>query len=406
MSEPRPQRNSREQIFADRKYAVRFQSALYSYHRGDFSIALPEFEKLAERFVRTGEAANYVECAAYILRLLAEREEFARVQAFEAQIQACIDKAEKGGTEKVPAKLKSRFEYLRGICSVYQGGSHEVAINYFHNSIRMAMECEDRSTLAWPLYGAATVLYARKRYDDALKELEKLQTLLDCQPVPDLSSAALVLKALILRNMGQHNAALKVAWETFEALKQNPHLVLYLHTLATIGTILAARGERNEARVYLELAEKSLRRDEFPRIARIVDEAIIGLGQAPALSSEFDLRFDSGTGSLIESRRGEIQFEGQFVLRDLLKLFLKAPGKTIRKEELIRDVWGEVYRPETHDNKIYVNIKRLRQLIEAEDGSTEYILRGKQGYFLNPKTRVLLVDSSIETPSTAATKET
>lgn len=381
--------------------SARFHSALYQYHRGDYSLALPEFERLAERFYRSGDGARFVECSVYVLRILAEQEAFAKVAKVESRILAFFAPSNSSGSRATSsvvsatgAKLLSRMHYVLGICLVYQGDKHESAMDRFRESIQFAIQCDDRSALAWPLYGAATVLYARGRYDDAIRELEKLKTLLSCKPIPELSSSALLLDALILRNQKKLDEALKRAWDAFDSLKTQPHLGLYMHTLATLGTIFGEKGEVAAARIYLDLAKRSLKRAEFPRIARVVDDALKTLGEE---NGSYDLTLNLQSGTLHEARKGEIRFDGQFLLRDLLSVFLrtsaKAPGSVLKKEDLVREVWGETYRPQTHDNKIYVNIKRLRRLIESEDGSTEYILRGKQGYYLNPKTRVSLIES-------------
>ncbi len=368
--------------------AVRFQAALYAYHSGDYLTALPEFEKLADRFFARGEVNHFVECVVYQIRLLAEREEFERVSEIEKQVVKVVQQS-----SAVSPLLQSRLMYVLGICHVYQGQRHDLAINFFRESIQLAItdasNSADRSALAWPLYGAATVLYARDRYDDAVRELEKLRTLLGCFPIPEINTSAHLLQALILRNQGEFDKALESAWLAFESLKVRPHLVLYLHTLTALGTILTEKGDVLQARLYLELAERSLKRSEFPRVSRIVDAAMAKLETAEP--KPFDLRFIEATDTLIEVQKGEIRFDGQHILRDLLKVLLKSPGQTVRKAELVRQVWHETYSPEAHDNKIYVNIKRLRRLIESEDGATEYILRGKSGYYLNPKARVEVI---------------
>lgn len=375
---------------------MRFHSALYSYHRGDYSIALPEFERMAERFHRIGDGARFIECSIYVLRLLAEQEAFSKVSKIEARILKFFDQSERAS---VSPKILSRMHYVLGICLVYQDGKHEEAMDSFRESIQYAIECGDRSALAWPLYGAATVLYARGRYEDALRELDKLKTLLSCKNIPELSTSALLLNSLILRNQQQLDESLKIAWQAFDSLKQQPHLGLYMHTLATLGTIFREKGDAATARIYLDLAKRSLKRTEFPRIARIVDDAIEMLGDDTVA---YDLTLNLKTGSLHESRKGEIRFDGQFLLRDLLSVFmrtaLKSPSLVLKKEDLVREVWGESYRPQSHDNKIYVNIKRLRRLIEGDEGSTEYILRGKQGYYLNPKARIFLVEADAPDP--------
>ena len=411
-------RTARNPLFAGTDWgrgscAARFHAALYSYHRGDYSSALPEFEKLADRFQREGDGARFIECSIYVLRLLAEQENFSKVEKIEDCILKFFGNVRSNNVRsnnvrsnnvrsngvpnrsRISPKLLSRMHYVLGICLVYQGDKHEEAMDRFRESIQFAVESEDRAALGWPLYGAATILYARGRFDDALRELEKLKTLLSCNPIPEISSSALLLNSLILRNQKKLDAALHAAWDAFESLRHQPHLGLYMHTLATLGTIFIEKNETATARIYLDLARRSLNRSEFPRIARIIDDALATLGEEKTAA---DLELNLKTGTLREARKGIVPFEGQLLLRDLLAVFLrtslKQPGKILGKADLVREVWGEVYRPQTHDNKIYVNIKRLRRLIEDESGSTEYILRGKQGYYINPTIRVSLIEEN------------
>ena len=56
----------------------RFQQALFTYHRGDYSIALREFEKSAEMARLAEDHSRFVESCTYILRILAERDEFGK----------------------------------------------------------------------------------------------------------------------------------------------------------------------------------------------------------------------------------------------------------------------------------------------------------------------------------------
>jgi tetratricopeptide (TPR) repeat protein len=371
----------------------RFEQALYAYHRGDYSRALIEFERASEIAARNLNHEKFVECCTYVLRILAEREEFTKITRIEAGVFGILS------TAQLPPRLKSRALYVLGISSCYQDTRHDEAMNRFREAIDFAIISGDKDALAAPLYGAATVLYARGRYQEALREIERLDILLSCLSLPDIASATCLLKALIRRNQKQVDEALAAAWTAFESLKHHPHLVLYLHTLCVLGSLYHMKGETNTARLYLDLASRSLKRDEFPRIARLVDEglAALGINEAPLA----DLVFDTRTGILIEKCRGEIRFEGQFVLRDLLRLFMEHPGQVFSKAELVRTVWNEDYKPETHDNKIYVTIKRLRKLLEAPHSTTEYILRAKSGYFFNPKVRVLIDDKPVGDAGTA-----
>ncbi len=365
----------------------RFQQGLFAYHRGDYTLALREFDKAGEAAAQQGDHARFVETCTFVLRILAEREEFARIERIEDRVVAIL------ATAELPSRLKSRAMYILGICACYQDTRHDQAMNRFRDAIDFAIVSEDKEALASPLYGAATVLYARGRYEEALKELSRLDILLSCLVLPELNSASRLLRSMILRNQGQLDDALESAWASYETLKHHPHLVIYLHTLCTLGTIYSLKGDVACARLYLDLADRSLKRDEFPRIARLVDEALTQVRSKGA--GPTDLSFDSKTGVLYERSKGEIRFEGQFILRDMLRVFLESPGRIFTKEDLARLVWREDYRTEIHDNKIYVTIKRLRKLLECEETKTDYILRAKTGYFLNPKTRVAIDETAI-----------
>lgn len=383
----------------------RFDQGLYAFHRGDYTNALKDFSKSSEVATRNEDSSRYVESCTYILRILAEREEFSRIDQIEKRILDIL----RGGA--LSPGLKSRALYVLGICNCYNDLRHEQAMRRFRESIDMAILSEDKSTLASPLYGIATVHYALENYEEALKELDRLTVLISCLKLPDIESAAHLLRALVYRNQSLYDEALESAWRAFESLKHNPHLGLYLQTLTALGTIYRLKGDDASARLYLDLADRSLRRDEFPRIARLIDDAFESLGAVR--NEEADLVFDTRTGILVARAKGEIRFEGQFILRDLLRVFLEHPGRVFTKEDLVRLVWRESYDPKIHDNKIYVTIKRLRKLLEPETDKSDYILRAKNGYFLNPKTRVQInspailsatSDAGAKNPSTEKTK--
>ncbi|BFH68237.1 MAG: response regulator transcription factor [Paenibacillus dendritiformis] len=68
----------------------------------------------------------------------------------------------------------------------------------------------------------------------------------------------------------------------------------------------------------------------------------------------------------------------------LLKLFMESPGRIFTKKQLFESVWGEVYMED--DNAVMVQISRLRDKIEDQPRSPEYIVTIKGlGYKLNKK---------------------
>jgi tetratricopeptide (TPR) repeat protein len=381
-----------------------FQGALFSYHRGDYASAGRDFETAAQAFSYLGDHAQYVESCYYLLRILAERDDFDSIAKIERQLSKVLER------ESITAKLRSRAIFAMGVCACYKNDGHVLAMRLFRESIDFAMSASDKEALASPLYGCATVLYAQKKYEEALRELNRLDELLSCLGLPDVSSASKILRSMIYRNTGHVDDALEAAWSAYETLKEVPHFVLFLHALTLLGSLYILKGDISCARLYLELAERSLKRSEFPRLASLVDEAMAQVRKSRI--DDFDLTFDSRTGVLIERNKGEIRFEGQFILRDLLRVFMENPGVVFTKENLTRMVWRETYASDVHDNKIYVTIKRLRKLLEfipvpspsRKPGKSvkqlDYIMRAKTGYFLNPKVKIR-IDKQELTPVTA-----
>lgn len=371
----------------------RFHRALGLYAAGRLREASHEIEFAIERAENIGEVGLFVESCVYWLRILAELEKFESIKQIEERVKRLFLSAP---PEDIPPTLRVKILYTLGICHCYQDNRYDQAMAYFREAVDLAMQEGDKAVLAYPLYGIATVLYARSQFDEALSEVERLGVLLNSFPNADLNSASWLLKALITRNRGDLDGSMKAAWKAFECLRQHPRFVLYLHTTVLLAQLHALRKETPSARAYIDLVARVLNRDDYPRVARLFDDVIDLLG--PDGDAKMELTFDYQAGILKGPAQNTVRFDGQFVLRDLLYLFLKSPGHVFSKSDLARAVWNEPYQPQRHDNKIYVTIKRLRQLIEpstrAEDDETafidriEYIMRDKAGYYLNPKIRV------------------
>ena len=69
---------------------------------------------------------------------------------------------------------------------------------------------------------------------------------------------------------------------------------------------------------------------------------------------------------------------------------MSQPGSIYSKESLVEKIWQQKYNPLVHDNKIYVTIKRLRELLEPDYKNPKYIFRTKEGYYMSKKIRALI----------------
>src|SRR4029079_5559805 len=171
-----------------------------------------------------------------------------------------------------------------------------------------------------------------------------------------------LLNGYILVSLKRYDEALEIFWKTFEALRNQKNMYTYVSVLVALGYTYAEAGGVDLARTYMRLAQQMADPNNFVFLMRKIDELmkrISGKNEA-----NFDLVFSSTSNSVVERKKGKIDFKNQFILLDMLKLFLRNPGEVYSKESLVKAVWKQEYDPSVHDNKIYVTIKRLRQLIE------------------------------------------
>ena len=100
--------------------------------------------------------------------------------------------------------------------------------------------------------------------------------------------------------------------------------------------------------------------------------------------------FDRKHRSIVERQKGCISFKNQHILWDIMGLLASRPGAAFSKQKLVERIWKQDYMPLVHDNKIYVTLKRLRELVEQNSRQPVYIRRNKEGYHLNGEARILV----------------
>jgi DNA-binding response OmpR family regulator len=167
----------------------------------------------------------------------------------------------------------------------------------------------------------------------------------------------------------------------------------YITLLYGMALTYKESGETDLARVYLKLAKKSADPASLKYLSRHIESQMGELGVSQ--NDEYDLIFDALTNSVTEKKKGRVDFKNQFILLDMLRLFMRHPGTVHSKEALVKQVWKQDYDPSIHDNKIYVTIKRLRKLIEPDYDKPKYIFRAKNGYYLNKNTKVLMEQNEL-----------
>jgi tetratricopeptide (TPR) repeat protein len=347
--------------------------------RGDFEVSISKLNQAAECFYKEKSFDKYLKCQNFLLRMYSEREDNEKINLTKEKLQ---DLVLKEGFE-----LSSKTYYTLGVSATLKD-QFDVALEYFQKSLAIALASDDKEDMCYAINGIAIVYFRMNRLSDALKEIYNLQVFFQVLPLTDLKLSTQIVNGLILRNMERYDQALEIFWECHETLKFAKNMYMYFHLLYAIGSTYQKAGDNDLARVYLQLAKRSIDSSNLKQLAALIDKRLEELGVRP--NDDYDLIFDPSNNSVVERKKGRIDFKNQFILLDLLHLFLKTPGQIYSKEILVKKVWSQDYNPAVHDNKIYVTIKRLRQLIEPDYEKPKYIFRSKNGYYLNKGTKVLL----------------
>lgn len=361
--------------------AVMELAKLY-YERCDFGIALEKFKTAANVYFEEKNLDRYLKCQNYLLRIHAEREDHENIRITKERLQ---DLVLKEGFE-----LNAKTYYTLGICASYKGQS-DVALDYFQKSLAIALAADSKEDICYAINGLAIAYYNLDRMSEALKEIYNLQVFFQVMDLKDLKLSSQMLNGHILRKMKKFDQALEILWECYDILRAEKNMYVYLSLLYGMALTYKEAGETDMARMYLRLAKKSADPENLKYLCRHIDQQLGELGVSAG--DDYDLIFDPGSNSLLEKKKGRVDFKNQFILLDMLRLFMKEPGAVYSKEYLVKHVWRQEYDPEVHDNKIYVTIKRLRKLIEPDYDKPKYIFRAKNGYYLNRNAKILMGQS-------------
>lgn len=346
--------------------------------RGDFKLAEEKLKSAAEKFESTRDFAGYLNCQNLLLRVYAEMEDTKAINATKERLQEMVI------NEKVD--LTSKTYYTLALCASYKS-QHRVALEYLEKALALALAADDKKDICYAIYGLALVYFTLGRFEDALREIYNLQVFFQVLDQPDMKLSAQVMNGHILRRMGKFDQALEVFWQCYDQLKAHKNLYMYINLLYAMGVTYSESGELDLGRMYLTLAKKAADPENMIHSSRKIDERLSRLGEKG--EGKYDIVFNAASNSVVERKKGKVDFKNQFILLDMLRVFLKHPGEVYTKEALVSAVWRQQYDPAVHDNKIYVTIKRLRRMIEPDFDKPKYIFRAKNGYYLNKNTRVL-----------------
>ena len=351
--------------------------------RGDFFLALEKLEAASEIYLSFKDFTKYVQTVNRILRLYAETEQQEKVNLIKEKLQDLVIKE--------GLQLNSRTYYTLALCSFYKE-QDESAMEYLQKALSLALAQDNKEDICYAISGTANVFARIGKYNEALRELYNLEIFFQVMDQPELKMSSTILNGWILTQMGKNEQAIEILWQAYDLVKSHKTLTMHYYVLYNLGRAYLNAGEKDLARTYLTLAARSVDPQNLKRLYMGIKQELAKLGDEV---SEFDLKFDIETHTVLEKRIGKVDFKNQFILLDLLKLFALNQGRVYSKEYLVEQVWKQAYDPSVHDNKIYVTIKRLRKLIEPDYDKPKYIFRAKNGYFMNKSARVLVDNQGV-----------
>ena len=358
---------------ADRVYEL---GKLYC-DRGDYQLALPNLIEAADAYLSEKNFEMYLKSAQQILRIYAEREEYERLAAYKEKLQDTVIR------ENI--QLNSRVYYVFGIAAVYKG-QIENGLEYFKIALEHALKVDQKEDICNAILGIAICYRHQRKFEEALKEIYNLNIFMQFIENADLKSLVLSANANILFELKKYDQALDLYWQAYEVTKSAKKLNGSLSIIGNIGMCLFELGQKDAAKIYFDLFLKSMdpvnSKKMLSHLSKYLESYRSGTKDV------FDISFDFDNHMVKEKQLGTIDFKNQFILLDLLKLFISKQGEVFSKEYLVEHIWKQEYDPAVHDNKIYVTIKRLRKMIEPDYDRPKYIFRSKNGYFLNKSIKV------------------
>ncbi len=345
--------------------------------RGDYNLALPNLIEAIEICLKEKNYEMYLKCAGHVLKIYAEKEEYDQLSAFKEKLQDTVIR------ENI--QLNSRVYYVFGVAAVYKG-QIENGLEYFKIALDHALKTDHKEDICYAILGLSICYRHQKRYEDALKEIYNLNIFMQFIDNVDLKVAVTSANALVLFDLKKYDQALELFWQAYEQTKIGKQLVISLSVLSNIGMCLFELGQKDAAKIYFEVVLKST---DLTNTKKNQSHLLKYLNTYKDDSKQnFDIAFDFDNHLVKEKQLGLIDFKNQFILLDLLKLFISKQGEVFSKEFLVEHIWKQEYDPAVHDNKIYVTIKRLRKMIEPDYDRPKYIFRSKNGYFLNKSIKV------------------
>ncbi|MDE0151184.1 MAG: winged helix-turn-helix domain-containing protein [Bdellovibrionales bacterium] len=392
---------------------------------GNFLGSTRLLEDAAGLYIKDKQYEKYMNCLCVLLRIYKELQNFRKIGHHKEELTQLVWEED--------VQINPRIHYTLGQCALFTNDideAHEEFEKSFHKVWKLRKNAltennhvgllKSKIESVFPQYGMIYVHIRKHELRTAREKLRELKELMlyfrnlekndeefrktlfntsdlyeirqllknsnDMRTKVELTTE--LLHALILQEEKRYSDLERHLWSYYEKIQKSKDLCSIVTLFYYLGKTYTDLKDYNQATVFLNLAKKSIDSDNFKHLSYHVDIALNQLNTI--LNQDYDLIVNFENNSIIEKNKGRVDFKNQFILFDLFKMFISQPGTSYSKEALVEYLWKQKYQPGLHDNKIYVTIKRLRELMEPNSQHPIYIFRNKNGYHFNKKAKVLL----------------
>ena len=413
-------------------YSYDLDMAVLLFSNGSFSKSLIYLEKSLETFKHLKDFDSYFYCYNLVIQALNELGERDRLEQWNRTAQEFCSAHQ---ISQVPIVLVCSAYY-----SLYAEKDTDKAKSDLNRALKMSFDKHDscvksedrlgqnksRMDIISCLYTYSLYYYEVEDYDNCIQELKNLNILLKdyselknqvewdhsktdnvqelqryhqiltalnktFPAVERMKLGVKFLSALIeIRHFRHYRQAETLLWELYETANKTNNTYFIPIILIYMAWCYSKLDNKKQALMFFNLAKKNVNPERKLLVGYIEHfekkEKLNEVGE----EDNYDIIFDLKDHLIVEKEKGCVELKNQFILMDLLKLFLLNQGVSYSKESIIRKVWKQEYLPEVHDNKIYVTIKRLREMIEINSCKPVYICRNNVGYYFSNSAKVLI----------------
>ena len=414
-----------------------FEMGNLLFANGQFKKSLPYVKEAMQIFLEKKDFSSYFNCYFLILQTLNELGEKEEVQQLRQEVEQicrihniqnnpCImafsayyniyherdfDKAKKNLNEA----LKTAFD------------RHD---NYIKTDNRLKQN-EMRLNIIVCLYVYSIYYLETKDYENCLQEIKNLKILLNDyfklkedveldhsrtdnaqelqnyhqilqelkKNMPKVKRMQLGIKFMEIlvdiEHKQEYIKAERLSWELYEEANKTNNTFYIPYILFSMAWCHLKLKNKEQAQMFFNLAEKNVNKERKLLMLYMEHFKQVMLDEKEE-AKNYDLVFDAHDFTIVEKHKGCIELKNQFILIDLLKLFVLNPGVSYSKEQIVQKIWKQDYLPEIHDNKIYVTIKRLREMIEVNSCKPRYICRNNAGYHFSKQAKILIKPTTKE----------